>query len=399
MIPMQLSFDQLIFLVGDNKGLENLQKVKSLPVFSGQSVSFLAALSKKLLSDKRTRNYPDLSAFAFWIRKSSLETMAKKYTDLYRLGRGVSFHIAPSNVPVAFAMSFTAGLLAGNACVVRVSGKQYAQVDIIAQAVNELFDDEFNEMKPYLFLVRYEHNTEITQTLSGICDVRVIWGGDRTIGTIRSGVLPPRAVELTFADRYSISVINADGYLDADARKIAEAFYMDTYYSDQGACSSPRMVVWIGERMEEARERFWGSLETTVRNRYELQDIQCIDKLDAFCRMAMKHPEIRRIGSGCLTRVVLPEIYSDWMDFRENGGYFFEYIAESLDEIIPVLGKQCQTIGYYGIDPEIIRQIVIKHGVRGVDRIVPMGQTMELSLRWDGFDLVESMSRIVDLKG
>ncbi len=395
---MQPSFDKLNYLVGSADILENLHTVRALPVFSDESMSFLAALSKKLLNDKRTKQYPDLSAFAFWIRKGSLEQMKSAFANARRIGRGVSFHISPSNVPVAFAMSFTAGILAGNACVVRVSNKPYVQVDIITEAVKELFSGEFQEMKPYLQLVRYEHDSEITQALSDLCDIRVIWGGNRTIETIRSAVLPSRAIELAFADRYSLAIIDADKYLHVDFNKIADAFYMDTYYSDQGACSSPRLVFWIGDHIVEAQSHFWKTFEKMAIERYEFRDVQSVDKIDAFCRLAMMHPDVRRSGNGITTRINLPELYPDWTDYRENGGYFFEYSAKSLDELAILLKKPCQTIAYLGINPEDIKRVIFENGVRGADRIVPLGQTMELSLLWDGFNLVESMSRIVDMR-
>ena len=39
----------------------------------------------------------------------------------------------------------------------------------------------------------------------------------------------------------------------------------------------------------------------------------------------------------------------------------------------------------------------IENGVRGVDRIVPLGKTMELEFFWDGLDMIDAMSRYVDL--
>jgi hypothetical protein len=38
---------------------------------------------------------------------------------------------------------------------------------------------------------------------------------------------------------------------------------------------------------------------------------------------------------------------------------------------------------------------VEEYGVPGVDRIVPVGKTMELSFIWDGYDMIETMSRVV----
>ena len=83
------------------------------------------------------------------------------------------------------------------------------------------------------------------------------------------------------------------------------------------------------------------------------------------------------------------------MSYKMYGGYFFEYEAKALEELIPVLTKSCQTIAYLGIEAEKIYDVVKKSGVRGVDRIVPVGHTMDLSFYWDGNDMIDSMSRYV----
>ena len=79
------------------------------------------------------------------------------------------------------------------------------------------------------------------------------------------------------------------------------------------------------------------------------------------------------------------------------GGYFFEYITDSIDSIEPVLKKPAQTIAYLGIGPEELERIVKECGPRGVDRIVPIGHTMDLSFIWDGYDMVETMSRVIQI--
>lgn len=94
-------------------------------------------------------------------------------------------------------------------------------------------------------------------------------------------------------------------------------------------------------------------------------------------------------------RVELNELFENVLDYKSNMGYFFEYTIQSLVEIVPLLRNSCQTICYYGIESENIRALVAKSGVRGVDRIVPMGHAQELSLVWDGFDIISHLSRIV----
>lgn len=399
MVPIS---SRITFLTAD---FETLEKVKEVPVhamWDARVCDFLAELSRKLLKDKRSRQYEDVVSYAYWIRKASLEHIQEVYYPQAKdkVGRGVALHIAPSNVPINFAVSFTSALLAGNCCVVRVSNKQFEQVDIVTDAINELFANGFEDMKPYLILVRYEHDAEVTQFLSDMCDVRIIWGGNRTIHLIRQAELPPRAIEMAFADRHSLSLINANEVNERDQiDDLVEGFYTDTYYSDQNACSSPRIVIWMGEKEEiaKAKDRFWTALHKKVVDQYDLKPVHIIDKWDMFCQIAAKSQDVHLESGndGWIMRVRVDKLTGDLMDYKLGGGYFYEYDAANLEELYPILGKSCQTIGVFGIEQDTVLEAVRKMGVRGVDRIVPIGKTMDLTFKWDGYDMIENMSRYI----
>ncbi|MBQ7497349.1 MAG: long-chain-fatty-acyl-CoA reductase, partial [Selenomonas sp.] len=132
---MQQLAKQLHYLVGDEKILENITSVPALPLFSEPVMKFFDKLSQKLLA-KEFRNYSDVIAYGFWLRKASMEQLRQGYdSEVQRLGRGMVFHIAPSNIPIQFAVSLVYALVAGNASVVRVSSKEFPQVDIICGAM------------------------------------------------------------------------------------------------------------------------------------------------------------------------------------------------------------------------------------------------------------------------
>ena len=394
---MQSNSDDFTFLVGNYEILEHMPQTPALPAFSDEMTGFLSALSRELLKDKRAKEFTDIVSYAYWIRRASLEAVKERHTDRAdRIGRGVAFHIAPSNVPVNFAVSMTSSALAGNATLIRLSNKPFEQVEIICEAMNRLLDSEYACLKSYFCLIRYEHSDAITRDLSEMCDLRVIWGGNRTINTIRQAPLPPRAIEMAFADRHSIAVVDAEEYLQADAKEVAKGFYTDTYYTDQNACSSPRIVIWLGKHVKEARERFWQELGNLVRQDYKMQPIQAVDKFSSACMLGM--------GKGCgklvsddnyVVRVEVDKLTEDLMDYKNGGGYFFEYVADALDELVPILNKQCQTVSVLGVSKGEIKKVVFWYGVRGVDRIVPLGQTMGLEFIWDGFKMIEQMTRYV----
>ena len=50
-------------------------------------------------------------------------------------------------------------------------------------------------------------------------------------------------------------------------------------------------------------------------------------------------------------------------------------------------------MAYYGVDGKWLQEKILSMSPAGVDRIVPIGQTMDFSLVWDGYDLIRSMSR------
>ena len=63
---------------------------------------------------------------------------------------------------------------------------------------------------------------------------------------------------------------------------------------------------------------------------------------------------------------------------------FLEYRARELREILPPCGERCQTISYYGVTPEEIGEFMRQCHPKGVDRVVPLGRTMDFDLIWFG---------------
>jgi hypothetical protein len=396
--------DKILFLYPRLSNFEALFASKALPPFCDEVIRFLSRLSHELFQSNATKAHPDVVTFAFWCRKTSLVKMkAEHVSDGLRLGRGIVFHITPSNVPVNFAYSLAAGLLAGNANIVRVPTKRYPQVENICAAIRDLLEDpEFKALANHVALVRYDRDRELTAYLSRNADIRIIWGGDATINEIRQAPLPPRSFDLTFADRYSLCVINADEYLvSRDHVQIAQGFYNDTYLFDQNACTAPHLVVWLGatDNVRIAKEKFWLALHTYVKERYDLMPIWAVDKYTAVCDLAIREVGIQlaRMPDNLIVRVAINSIPHDVEEYRNKAGYFLEYTARSLDEIVEPITRKFQTLAYFGINANILRDFVVKHRLPGIDRIVPIGRTSEFSLVWDGADLISAMSRICSI--
>ncbi len=394
-IPMPQNFDDLFFAIGNYQSLEEMQKAQPLPIFSEQSIEFLNLISSILL--KTGKAFSDVVTFAFWCRKAALlKEKANYVSNNLRLGRGIVFHSTPSNVPVNFAFSFAAGMLAGNKNIIRLPAKDFEQVDIICRAVNEALE-KLPEMKPFVVMVRYKSTKDITDYFSSICSSRIIWGGDETISHIRASALPPRANEITFADRYSFAVLNAEAVLKTEnIKQLAQNFYNDTFFSDQNACTSPRVVVWLGSKVKEAQKYFWTAVHQLVEEKYNLSAVQTIGKLAAFYNVAsVKEVNLCPSQDNLIMRISLPSLDADLMEYKYNSGFFFEYKAQNLEDVLPLCSLKCQTMTYYGISQKEIKQFMCNYRPQGIDRAVSLGKSMDFSLVWDGYDLIGELSRVV----
>jgi hypothetical protein len=403
-IRMVQDLSEVEYCVPDNPDFQSIFGAKGYTPFCDEVTAFLDALSACLMRDEQARNFPDVVSFAFWCRAGALRAMKASYSDHeLRLGRGIVFHVAPSNVPMNFAYSLVVGLLAGNVNIVRVPSRDFPQIQIICSTIRALLGQEkFRQLLNHIVLVRYEKNDAITDFFSEHCDVRVIWGGDQTINNIRRSPLPPRSFDLTFADRYSLCVINADVYPGKDdPAQIARDFYNDTYLFDQNACTSPHMVVWVGSarNVEKAKKLFWHNLHLIVAEKYKLQPVSSVNKLVDAYRFAANSSacHVQKMEDNLIVRVQLEHLIDGLEDARSMCGYFYEYTADTLNEIAVLINRKFQTLVYYGMDLDVMRQFIEQCRPTGIDRIVPIGRTLEFSLVWDGYDLIYQLSRKVSL--
>ncbi|MCM1021022.1 MAG: acyl-CoA reductase [Muribaculum sp.] len=369
--------------------------------FSDKTIDFLNSLSASILKDRESRAYPDVVTFAFFCRKANLLKLKERHNPAgIHLGRGIVFHIAPGNVPVNFAYSLVAGLLAGNNNVVKLSSRPFRQVDIIIKHIRALAD---NSVARRIVLVRYPHQSEASAQFSAIADARVIWGGDQTIALIRSYATPPRSVDVCFSDRYSLCVINANAVASAsgtDMSSLAEKFYNDTFLFDQNACSAPHMVAWLGEsdEAELAKTKFWNAVHHYAEAHYALQPVMAVDKLVALYSQAIDmNISATKMVDNLIVRVETDKPITGIENYRCHSGYFTETTITSLADLTDIITPRYQTMAYYGIGHEQINDFINTYKPAGIDRIVPIGETTAFSLIWDGYNLIDILSRNITI--
>lgn len=377
---------------------------RPLPPYHPAACDFLAELSSALRASKETSAHPDVMAFAFWCRKANLDALKKKFDDgRLRLGLGLAFHVAPANVPINFAFSYAFGLLAGNANLVRVPSRSFPQVDLVCRAASRLLEKKRHaEIKAMTAFVRYEADDAVTAELLRGCGARLIWGGDETIRRIRALAGPVRAVEIAFADRYSFCLLDAGAVVRLDKaglKRLAEGFYNDAFLMDQAACSSPHLVVWRGRKAAAAQERFWTAAAAVAAAKYRLPPAGAVDKFALLCRDAIERNNVkyaRRHGNHAY-RVGLSSLPPDLDALRGRRGYFYEYETADLSDVAAVVNDKYQTLTYFGLSRTELSDFVVGGRLPGIDRVVPVGRALDMGPVWDGYDVIKTLSRIVDV--
>ncbi len=383
--------------------LASLANCDGLEPFSDQVIDFCASFSRAIFKDPEALQYPELQALAFWMRRAELIRLREAFAaleqpDALLAPRGVAFHIPPANVDTIFIYSWLLSVLAGNRNIIRLSLRVSPQTDILCRLFNQTLDAAPDSLKNGTLMVRYGHERDITQAISAVTDVRVIWGGDASVNAIRSVPLPAHARELTFPDRFSFAVIRAAAYLQLeDRRPLAGQFFNDTFWFDQMGCSSPRLVFWCGNQEDTAQastEFLTAVRQHAVQKNYEVQTATRLNRFTFACLAAMEGSISSYQDLAALTVLGLDR-FEQLSREHCGGGLLFQYRVGELLEIVPFVNRRDQTMTYFGFEKPELTNFARHLKGRGVDRIVPTGQALNFNRFWDGNDLLLEFTRYV----
>lgn len=389
--------------------LQSLNRAAAWQPFDSRSIEFVKRFSQKLLTSPNIRAYPELAALGHWFRGAQLMQLAQKYptdtAEAILLGRGLAFHVAPSNVDSVFMYSWLLSLLAGNVNIVRISQKASAAQNLLITVLSETLEEEVGApIKGRIVLLTYPHNDEMTRTISEASFLRVVWGGDATVKKLRSIPLRPTATEICFPDRFSVCAIQSDSLLTLDVpalNRLTADFYNDTFWFAQQACSSPRMVAWIGtpERIEMARDKFWSALakELTLRDP-ENSDAMNMARVTASFEYASASLARPRNSNGQVAGYPLlldleQPLQEKAKSIHCGNGLFLEVRLNQLLDLAPQLSDKEQTLAVHGFSRDELQDFALALPARALDRIARIGDALSFAPTWDGQDLITAFSR------
>ena len=369
-------------------------------VFDNNIILLLNEISKEVLNSEKCKKFPDLVSFGFWCRASNIKAIFKNYIFFKnRMGRGSVLHITPSNVPTNFAYSMAFGLLSGNNNIIRLPSKNFMQVKVLCDILKKLskkiiYKKSFNR----LLLIKYENSDLISSELSKDMEARIIWGGDNTVNKFKSFITKPRCIDLTFANRYSISLIDSNklGKLNSDDLAIlTKKFYNDTYTMDQFGCSSPNSIFWLGKN-NVAKKKFWFELSKIVNKEYDLDLSGANKKISNLMNYTLAKNKSFKTNIKNFNLITLKSEKLNLDNFENiNFGSFLEINLHDINHLRKYTSEKLQTVTYYGTNFKSIKKFIIKNKIKGIDRIVPIGRAFDLTPEWDGVDIISTLSRTI----
>ena len=369
-------------------------------IFDQNIIFFLDEISKEILKNNESKKFPDLITFGFWCRANNIKSLLKNYNFFKnRIGRGSVLHITPSNVPTNFAYSMVFGLLSGNNNIIRLPSKKFFQIEILCKILKKLSKKKnLKKIFNKLLLIRYENSDSISSELSKEVEARIIWGGDKTINKFKTFTTKPRCIDLTFADRYSISLINSNMLIKLNNSQLsilAQKFFNDTYTMDQFGCSSPNTVFWIGNN-NAYKNKFWIELRKIVNQKYNLDLSGTNKKISNLMNLTLNENKKLKININNFNLIKLNKSKFEFDNFGNvNFGTFTEINLNNLNQLSKYVSDKLQTLTYYGIEFDFIKKFIIKNKLKGIDRIVPIGRAFDLTPEWDGVDIIATLSRTI----
>jgi hypothetical protein len=124
-----------------------------------------------------------------------------------------------------------------------------------------------------------------------------------------------------------------------------------------------------------------------------------MDKLVMSARFSSRHPfaKLFKSSDNKIFRIELHEIEMNLEEFKSHSGLFYEVKLRKLESLVSAVTSNYQTMVCFGFSEEELKDFIKNSNLRGIDRIVPIGKSLDFSIIWDGFNLIESLSRSVQV--
>ena len=153
------------------------------------------------------------------------------------------------------------------------------------------------------------------------------------------------------------------------------------------------------EKKKNNIEKFWLELNSLVIERYKFKDIDIMDKYSNLVSKIISNDEFKKLKKYSNNIYVINLDDKDYVNSKLRGshGTFYQKSLGKIENVEDYIDKKCQTITYYGVSKFDIKNLIINRNIMGGDRVVPVGQSLNINNFWDGYDLIRTLSRVIYL--
>ena len=362
--------------------------------FAESVLALLGDLSARLMREPAAKQHAELVALGFWLRPANLAQLAKQQASGLHKALGLVVHFTPSNVDSMFVYSWVCSLLMGNNNIVRLASADSAAKQQLIDCLADLFAlPEYAELATRNLFVSYDKQSACSAELSMLADARVLWGGDASVSSIRALPCQARCRDISFADRYSAALINGDALTDeTQLDKLASLLWRDTQPHQQQACSSPRVILWLGST--DAQQALFNTInQLAIKQGSELNQLnnhlvvsQMIQSGGAAGKPWVQH---------AICALPVSALRPEFLDWHLGSGLYLVKSLSQLDELKQLTDSKLQTLSYWQVEREALLKLVADPSIKGIDRVVPVGRALEFSPDWDGYQLFNALSRSI----
>lgn len=366
-------------------------------VASSRVLSCFGALSRYLLSTPGCKQHSELVALGFWLREANIRSLLPPDSANHIIKPlGLVVHFTPANVDTMFVYSWACSVLMGNRNIVRLPSQLSDLQLILLEALNHIFaQPEFTHIGQQNLFVQVDRGSDEIQAISQAADGRILWGGDTSVQAIRALPSAPRCRDISFADRYSACVVQGDALSPQSLHDVAARVWRDMAAFEQQACSSPRILFWLGDRQQQSE--FFTELGI-VSGSKGMPVYQRNEQLVYCQRLMASHSASGFQFFQQLAVVTLFKWDIALINAHPGQQVLLLINIEQLDEVASNTDAKLQTLSYAGLEKEALIKFLHNPSIQGIDRAVPAGEALAFSPQWDGYDLFSQLTRRVVIK-
>lgn len=406
---------------GNDANIQNLEKWlftftqnKPLPSFYSLSFSFIEDLSKNLLKNTQYRDYPELVALGFWLRKSNLHKKIElaKHQKEKQQALGLVVHFTPANVDTMFIYSWLASMLLGNINIVRVASQDSLSKVLLLELINSLFiQPKYQDIATRNLFVSYDKSSAASRILCAHADARMMWGGDASVAQIQALPAKENTKDFCFNDKYSVAVV-ADSEIIHSVENVSQRLWRDTQAFQQQACSSPRILYVIQQEtsvdalQQGLVELFAKLAQNASSDKGGWPDIGRTNEhflvIQSLALKQLCSPQDALIALNLVSGIVLPTLTEQALESHSGNGLFYVRLVSSaeqaINELASCLPEKLQTVSVampssHPESADSISTLLQERIQHRQYRVQPLGEALDFSFHWDGYDLLYELAQ------